>query len=242
MQGKLREVILEHHFLSRNRYLNDLPESLSTEIIESLLRLEGTSPFEALSILNALHSAKRVNGDICEFGIAQGSTSRLIASFIMEQQTEKKLVLIDSFQGLSTPTAEDKLKDDIFDLGSMKNYAGSMAFDSGIALSKLRSIAFPQKFLQIIPGFIQDSIKSGQFPELVSFGYVDFDLYEPIKIALDYLYDATQVGAKIIVDDYDFFSTGAKTAVDEFLARHPSSFSIQIPEKALGHFCVLTRI
>ncbi len=56
-------------------------------------------------------------------------------------------------------------------------------------------------------------------PEKVSFAYVDFDFYEPIMIALNFLDKVTTSGAMIIVDDYDYFSTDSKIAVDEFVKR-----------------------
>lgn len=47
-------------------------------------------------------------------------------------------------------------------------------------------------------------------PKKASFVYVDFDFYEPIPIALYYFYGTIGVAAKIIIDDYDWFSTGPK--------------------------------
>ena len=47
-----------------------------------------------------------------------------------------------------------------------------------------------------------------------------------------------------IVDDYDFFSTGSKKAVDEFVACHSSAtryYDLRIPHNRYGYFSVLTR-
>jgi hypothetical protein len=46
------------------------------------------------------------------------------------------------------------------------------------------------------------------------------------------------------VDDYDFFSTGAKTATDEFVQAKRAAgteYECFVPNKRLGHFAVLTR-
>ena len=51
--------------------------------------------------------------------------------------------------------------------------------------------------------------------------------------------------AIIIVDDYDFFSTGSKTAVDEFIEEKNSTETIYkcfVPNTQYGHFIILTRI
>lgn len=39
-------------------------------------------------------------------------------------------------------------------------------------------------------------------PKQVSFAYVDFDFYEPIKVVLAYLHGMTRPGAIFVVDDY----------------------------------------
>lgn len=241
-RGKLPEVLTEHYYLSRKSGLSDLPATIPAKTGESLERLIGTSPYEGLSIYNALLQTKVEPGDICEFGIAQGATSRLIASVILEHALSKNLILIDSFQGLSAPTAEDELKDDIFKLGSINKYAGSMAYESAEVLKRLKEISFPESRVRIIPGFIEESIKRYEYPQSVSFAYVDFDLYQPIKTALDYLKNTLSAGGIIIVDDYDFFSTGAKKAVDLFVEENNESFQLQIPDKELGHFCILSRV
>jgi O-methyltransferase len=240
--NKYDQLLSEFYFLVKKCELSSLPELLSSKLFDAYKNLLGTAPFEGLSILDALIKTKNIEGAVCEFGIAQGSTSRLIASYLLQENSDKDLVLIDSFKGLSVPTEEDELKDDVFNLGTISKYAGSMAFSSNVALEKLALIGFPQNKIQIIPGFIQDTIDSAKFPRSVSFAYVDFDLYEPIKIALDYLIKVMPKDGVIIVDDYDFFSTGAKKAVDQFLEENPNNFEFSKPTEYLGHFCILKKL
>ena len=116
-----RNVTELYNCLLATRF-SDLPETPGR--IELLCNLVGTNISEAVWILAGLHRSLSVEGDICEFGIAEGATSTLLANEIRD--TRKKLWLFDSFEGLSVPTAEDELIDDIFDLGSMKAYAGKM--------------------------------------------------------------------------------------------------------------------
>ena len=110
---------------------------------------------------------------------------------------------------------------------------------------RLALIKFPNTRFYIHQGFIENLVAEQQdFPEVISFAYVDFDFYEPIKIALEFLENTLSVGGKIIIDDYDFFSTGAKTAVDEFMEKMNSvgkNFSIKIADKQLGHFAIISR-
>src|ERR1700704_3675287 len=82
-----------------------------------LADLLGTSVSEAIYILESLHAGLKVGGDICEFGVAQGATSKLLASELLD--SDRHLFLFDSFEGLPPPSPEDVLIDDIFELGSM---------------------------------------------------------------------------------------------------------------------------
>ena len=211
--------------------------------LKLLSRLRGTPPSEAYFIVHALAKCKDNSGDVCEFGVAQGATSALIANEI--QSSNKILHLFDSFEGLPKPTEKDRLKDDIFSLGSMEAYTGTMSCPEDMVRTRLGAISFPPQRFVIHKGFIdQVFTDDSNLPKEVSFAYVDLDLYEPIKLTLDFLHRTTSTDSIIIVDDYDFFSTGSKTAVDEFLEEKNSSAMIYeclVPNTRYGCFAVLTR-
>jgi O-methyltransferase len=225
--------------------LNDVDDLIMpNEIRPKLLaRLLGTLP-EAYFIVQALSKCKDVPGDVCEFGVAQGETSALIANEIA-LSSNKRFHLFDSFEGLPKPSDKDQLKDDIFSLGSIGAYAGSMFCPEYMVRSRLDAISFPAQRYVIHKGFIEQlNHEDKALPKEVCFAYVDFDFYEPTKIALDFLHRVTPIGAIIIVDDYDFFSTGAKTAVDEFIEAKRSIGTVYeclVPNTHYGHFAVLTR-
>jgi hypothetical protein len=202
--------------------------------------LIGTTIGEAIYIIQNLHEALRVPGDVCEFGVAQGATSRLLASEIMS--TDRNLWLFDSFEGLPAPGPQDKLINDIFSLGSMDKYKGTMASPEAEVRSKLDSISFPPARTKVKKGWVRDSIKSGELPTQVAFAYVDFDFYDPIKEALEFLDDRMPPGGRIVVDDYGFFSEGAQLAVDQFVARVGDRFKFELPLPFAGHFCVLSKL
>lgn len=205
-----------------------------------LSKLLGTNPSEGLFIIDSITKTLSISGDICEFGVAQGATSALMANEILN--TNKSIWLFDSFQGLPKPTANDLLKDDIFNLGTMNAYKGKMSFKVSQVKHKLREINFPEKRVRIVPGFIEETIKYKYLPPLVSFAYIDFDFYEPIKLSLNFLSKVLSKNAIMIVDDYDFFSTGVKTAVDEFMLKEKGKYQIYIPEKQLGHFAIIKKL
>ena len=227
-------------------YEQQINETRGQEVIapnpsrsQLLARLQGTTPGEAYCIVEALAKTSHIEGDVCEFGVAQGETSALIAAEI--EGTGKRFHLFDSFQGLPKPTEKDQLKDDISSLGSMEAYEGAMSCPQDMVTARLRAVGFPFERVQIHAGFIEDKIGLDKhMPKQVSFAYVDFDLYEPIKIALEFLHGVMPVGAVAVVDDYDYFSTGAKTAVDEFVEA-TGCYDLTVPDPKYGHFAILSR-
>ena len=211
--------------------------------VKLLARLLGTPPSEAYFIVQALSRTRDVVGDVCEFGVAQGETSALIANEI--RSSGVTFHLFDSFQGLPTPTEKDELRDDIFGLGSMASYKGAMSCPEDLVLSRLKAISFPDDRFVIHRGFVEDVLRTDRtLPERVRFAYLDFDLYQPTKVVLEFLHERGSVGSIVIVDDYDFFSTGVKSAVDEFIAeknRDLPQYECSVPERLYGCFAVLVR-
>jgi O-methyltransferase len=145
-----RQDAVEIEALYRQFVFPDLPKRAAREIL--LNDLIGTTISEAIYILQSLHQSLRVLGDICEFGVAQGATSRLLAAEIMPLG-DRKLWLFDSFEGLPAPSSEDKLIHDIFKLGTMERYAGSMASPETLVLEKLAGINFPAERTKIKKGW-----------------------------------------------------------------------------------------
>jgi O-methyltransferase len=208
---------------------------------ELLYELIGTSIGEGVYIIHHLHEAMGHPGDICEFGVAQGATSRLLASEMLFAP-ERKLWLFDSFAGLPAPGPEDELIDDIFNLGSMRHYEGTMVSPESEVLSKLRSIGFPEDRIKVKKGWLNETIRTADLPGRVAFAYVDLDFYDPIREALQFVDGNIQVGGRIIVDDYGFFSAGAKLAVDRFVAGARDRYRLEVAMGCAGHFCILSRI
>jgi O-methyltransferase len=236
LEHKFPGLIREAHAALRTLLFPDLPAGTGRE--DLLAQLLGTSVSEATYVLASLHRALAVPGDVVEFGIAQGATSALLANEL--RGTGRVLWLYDSFAGLPAPTPEDRLKDDIFGLGAIERYRGEMACPRAEVEERLRRIGIAPEAVRIVPGFIDQTLPRAA-PDRVAFAYVDFDFYAPIREALDFLDRTLSPGGWIVVDDYDFFSTGAKQAVDEFVARRGADYEFSLPHAFAGHFCLLRR-
>lgn len=237
LKQKYLELIdeMERNF---SEILNDFPQNHKRR--DLIAGLYGTGVSEAMYLVYYLNKALILNGDVCEFGIANGATSSLIANEI--KKTKKNLWLFDSFKGLSKPTKKDRLINDIFGLGSMDKYEGTMSYGKDEVLLRLGKINFPKKRTRVVEGYIEKTINNINLPQKVCFAFIDFDLYEPIKTGLKFLDKALVKGGYVIVDDYGYFSAGAKKAVDEFLDESKSKYIIINPKKFAGYFCILQKI
>jgi O-methyltransferase len=205
------------------------------QLVQALI---GTEVPEAMFMLHYLHAALASGaGDVVEMGVAQGATSTLLANEIRSFD-ERNLWLYDSFRGLSAPTGEDNLIDDIEHRGSMDAYQGAMANPQHLVEARLESISFPAERLNIIAGFVGPEMPA---PEKVAFAYLDFDLYQPISTGLAMLHPSTRAGSVLMIDDYGFFSSGVEAAVKGFFHLHPDQYHMYESPSYAGNFCVLVR-
>ena len=202
--------------------------------------LIGTTVSEGIYIVRALQETSSLPGDVCEFGVAQGATTKLIAGEIISG--DKSLWLYDSFEGLPEPSPEDVLIDDIFKLGSMKDYKGTMRCSKDEVVQRLASLGFPEARTNIKVGWVEETAIGPENPYSVSFAYIDFDFYSPILFALKFVDERMPVGGQIIVDDYGFFSKGAEQAVTEFMTGRGESYELLKPLELAGHFVILRKV
>lgn len=246
----IKKYELDHRDFKYNEAIDELTRVFNSEVAilpkgnlkrrQLLSNLYGTQVSEALYIIYYLGLTKNVTGDICEFGCANGASSALIANEIKGHK--KKLWLFDSFSGLSRPSKKDHLINDMFNLGSMKKYEGTMSYKEEEVIKRLKETRIAKGKYKIIKGFIEDSILGSILPKKISFSFIDFDLYAPIKVALEYNHQHLTKNGIIIVDDYDFFSSGVKQAVKEFLNQYKMYYELILPKEFAGHFCILKRV
>ena len=120
-----------------------------------------------------------------------------------------------------------------------------MANPETLVRGRLNAVRFPESRAHVHRGFFEDLVAArASFPSRVSFAYVDFDFYAPIKLALGFLDEVAAAGSMVVVDDYDYFSTGVKAAVDEFVDERRSAgreYELVVPDTVYGHFAILNR-
>jgi O-methyltransferase len=238
-KGKCHEAVRGLYELMDEFLLDSLPPMTDTRL-DTLSSLIGLTPPQGVYLMDLLAKTAHLNGAVCEMGVAQGRTSVLIAQEIAE--TSRELWLFDSFQGLPEPTPEDELIDDLFSLGSMSAYAGTMMAPRALVEHALERCGFPPERVHIVEGYFDETTASRvPLPDSVSFAFVDFDLYKPIRDALEYLDCVLQDGGCIAVHDYGYFSAGAQKAVDEFVSSRRGGYDLARPHAVAGGMAILTR-
>lgn len=202
--------------------------------------LTGTPAFQALYILNALNNTTSIPGDVCEYGVATGRTSGLIGATLKRMNSDKNLWLYDSFEGLPNPSDKDVLLNDLYGLGAIEEYAGMFSIPEDYVRRELEQVQFPSERIHIHKGWIEAVTLPTRSPNLISFCYLDMDFYQSTKDVLNLLIERMPRGGVAIVDDYGFFSSGVKVAVEEIMAEHSAVFSLDQPFR--DKFAILTRI
>lgn len=155
-----------------------------------------------------LRLTAHVEGDTAECGVFEGASSWLICGANRASSRNRKHHLFDSFEGLSSPEAED----------GAHWKAGDLARGEALVAKKLQPFA---EMLEFHKGWIPDrfdDVADRRF----SFVHVDVDLYQPTSASIRFFYERLNPGGVLLCDDYAFTTCpGATKAIDEFLADKP---------------------
>ncbi|MGR3278172.1 TylF/MycF/NovP-related O-methyltransferase [Acaryochloris marina NIES-2412] len=164
-----------------------------------------------------------LSGDIFEFGTWHGSTTIFISKILrlLCPQSPKKVYVFDNFEGLPVSSDEDGVLAKEF----VGKYCGNLA--------RLQDIITVNGFENLIQLQIGDARQTiPQFCDenshkLVSLAYIDFDLYEPTKLALDFVGERLVLGGMIALDEgMSETWKGESQALSEFLADYPGMFEV----------------
>ena len=158
-------------------------------------------------IINVARDCLKLSGDLVEMGCYKGDTSLMLADIL--KNTEKRLWIYDSFEGLP-----EKMKEDESVLGE--------DFKSGELAVTKREVK--ERFLKA--GLKVPVIKKAWFFELrvedmpvkIAFAFLDGDFYESIRDSLKIIDSLMVFNGVILIHDYaNSALPGVKKAVDEWL-------------------------
>lgn len=133
-------------------------------------------------ILGCLLKTKDIDGDVLEMGCANGETSICLERIIQLEMPHKKLHLYDSFQGLPEPS----------------QYDGSHFKKGQMRCSKEDVIRRFDRIPEIHEGWFDRQ----EYPDDISFAFLDGDFYESILVSLQKVYPRLSPGGIITIHDY----------------------------------------
>lgn len=169
-------------------------------------------PFDPIRVVHLFQQLEAVNalppGDYIELGVHKGFALKVIHRFMDPNRT---LYALDTFEGF-----------DNRDLSvEAKHYASPWQAGNFLPTSVegvgayVGDGACPAN-LRIVKGWFPDSFQ-GLEDRRWRFVHIDFDLYQPIKTALETLWPVLLPGGVVIVHDYGNYGfPAARQAVDEF--------------------------
>lgn len=160
-----------------------------------------------------------LDGDIVECGVGKMHTFQMLAEFLQEQGSTKKLWGFDSFEGFPEPTPEDS--------SPRNSQKGEWKYINEEDVAKfLLILGFKRQWIdshiKIVKGFFQYTLPKSNISK-ISFLHLDVDLYDSYKTCLQYLFPKVVEGGVVLFDEYankneNLKFPGAKKAIDEYFS------------------------
>jgi O-methyltransferase len=159
---------------------------------------------------------KNIPGDFVETGVWKGGACILANAVIHEfnEQTNRKVYVFDSFEGLPAPYMEE-------DAGDNHHTIACLAINLESVKNNFSKYGLLTDNVEFRKGFFSETMKHVSDIEKIAVLRLDGDMYSSTIEVLEALYDKVQEGGIIIVDDWTL--PGAKNAVHDFLREKNSS-------------------
>lgn len=166
-----------------------------------------------------VRSIPDVPGDIAECGTRNGKSALFMLDAL--DGTERRMVLFDSFEGLSDPTPGQDTLASAFDPKTGERHFHQA--DPQVVVDRFRD-----RPVDVMTGWIPD-----RFPEVAdrrfALVHVDVDLYQPTLDSLAFLFPRLAPFGVLICDDYGSGAyPGARKAMDEYFADRPEGI-VELP-------------
>jgi hypothetical protein len=151
-------------------------------------------------------------GDILEAGVGRGGMSLLLGLLVKHLRLEKKVIAVDSFEGLPEP--QQLVDNRYFERGDYSRKCGPEAwvreFWLRAAVLGLGDIVEP------VRGFFAEALPKLEPDRCFCFVHIDGDLFGSVRTALDHLYDRVVDGGVVVIDDFFHPAQGPLRATVEF--------------------------
>lgn len=204
LRSKLEQGAAKEYAKIFNKSLDNTQTKLQN--FPKYIRRQNATRF--LSCYEIFKKITNIKGSIVECGVYRGFTLMswaLFSSILEPANLTRRIYGFDSFKGFPAVSSGDRNV-------SRKTSKGELSADSYEELSKLIKVYDDNRFLghaqkvklikgdasATIPKFIKDNKHL-----VVSLLFLDFDLYEPTKAAIDAFYERIPKGGIIAFDELD---------------------------------------
>lgn len=206
----------------------DMNEKEFRELYELCNPFTMTSVERMYSLYRAVYYILKNNipGDFIECGVWKGGSALLIGKILaINNITDRKLILYDTYEGMSEPTEKDRdyaghsaavlLKNSSIEVQeSVWCYSSFEEVKKTLSLSGL-----PDDNIIMIKGKVEDTIPSQVPAKEIALLRLDTDWYESTKHELKHLFPMLTKNGALIIDDYGHWD-GCRKAVDEYISEN----------------------
>lgn len=158
-----------------------------------------------------------VAGDVVEMGCYKGHTSIYIQSLLstlesLSLRTNTSFHVYDSFEGLPDSSNQDTCDNPKFFKGQFRT-----------TIEEFKEIFLQYRLrIPVIHKGLFNNIPLKQYPQKISFAFLDGDLYQSIMDSLIIVYPRLSINGTILVHDYNHqYLPGVKQACHDFLQDKP---------------------
>jgi O-methyltransferase len=156
-----------------------------------------------------------VEGDVVEFGCFVGESSKYLMKTLVELNSDKKLFVYDSFEGLPNLTQWEE---------NSGWRAGTLKTSEEVLISNFETNGLP------LPTIHKDwfcDVPQDKIPEKIAFAFLDGDFYNSIYDSLSKVYDKVQDGGYIFFHDFRRPDLpGVDAAIRDFLQERGLSYHV----------------
>ena len=193
----------------KNTYL----DSLKNRILTNRISMLGSHKLDTLRYCTEDCLRNNIDGDIIETGVWKGGATIYLAGILKaNSNSEKKVFVADSFEGLPPPD-ETKWPQDRGDTHHTQNH---LAISLEQVENYFRTFELLADNVIFVKGFFEDSLQTAPIGKL-SVLRLDGDMYGSTMTVLDQLYHKLELGGYLILDDW--LLEGARQALLDFRER-----------------------
>jgi O-methyltransferase len=159
--------------------------------------------------------ADAVPGDFIETGVWRGGVTILMRGMLEAwADTDRRVWVADSFQGLPAPDAQAFPQDVGHDMSDVP----TLAVSADQVRANFERYGLLDDQVQFLEGWFRDTLPTAPIDQLAVLR-LDGDMYESTIDALEALYPKLSIGGYVIVDDYGAWEP-CRTACTDYRERH----------------------